>query len=114
LLIGEQVFASCAINRPRLLQGPLPHAPQPPCPARPREEVDQSTASIDQMLLRILARWPGKVELLRPEEYFCDQDCPVVRNGVWLYFDYSHFSVAGSKYIISRAAPVVHKFLAPN
>jgi len=114
LLIGEQVFASCAINRPRLLQGPLPHAPQPPCPARRREEVDQFTDSIDQMLLRIQARWPGKVELLRPEEYFCDQDCPVVKDGIWLYFDYSHFSVAGSKHIVSRAAPVLRKFLAPN
>jgi peptidoglycan/LPS O-acetylase OafA/YrhL len=114
MLIGGQTLAGCAINRPRLLQGPLPHAPQPPCPARSRAEVERSTASVNQMLLRIQAKWPDKVELLRPEEYFCDQDCPVVKDGIWLYFDYSHFSVAGSKYIISRAAPVVHKFLAPN
>ena len=114
LLIGGQVYASCAINRPRLLQGPLPHAPQPPCPARPRDEVEQSTASIDQMLSRIQARWPDKIELLRPEEYFCEKECPSVKDGIWLYFDYTHFSVAGSNHIGSRAAPAFRKFLAAN
>jgi hypothetical protein len=31
LIIGDPVQASCSINRPRLLQGPLPHTPEPPC-----------------------------------------------------------------------------------
>ena len=114
LLIGGQVYASCAINRPRLLQGPLPHAPQPPCPARPRGEVEQSTALIDQMLSRVQARWPEKIQLLRPEEYFCDKECPSVKGGIWLYFDYTHFSVAGSNYMVSRAASVFSRFLAAN
>jgi peptidoglycan/LPS O-acetylase OafA/YrhL len=112
LLIGDQVYAGCAINRPRLLQGPLPHAPQPPCPARPREVAKQSSASIDRMLSRIQARWPDKVELLRPEDYFCDRHCPVVKDGVWLYFDNVHFTVAGSKYMVTRAADVFRKFLS--
>ncbi len=112
LLIGDQVYAGCTINRPRLLQGPLPHAPQPPCPARPREAAEQSSAAIDQMLSRIQAMWPDKVELLRPEQYFCDRDCPVVKDGVWLYFDNVHFSVAGSKYMVSRAAHVFQNFLS--
>ena len=111
LLIGGQVYASCAINRPRLLQGPLPHAPQPPCPTRTREEAEQLTASMDQMLSRIQAKWPDKVELLRPADYFCDKECPVVKDGVWLYFEYAHFSVAGSRYMVTRAADVVRKFL---
>jgi peptidoglycan/LPS O-acetylase OafA/YrhL len=114
LLIGEQVYAGCAINRPRLLQGPLPHAPQPPCPARAREEVERSTASVDQLLSRVVAKWPDKVELLRPEDYFCDNECPVVKDGIWLYFDYSHYTVAGSNHIVSRAAPVFRKFLSPS
>jgi peptidoglycan/LPS O-acetylase OafA/YrhL len=114
LLIGEQVYAACAINRPRLLQGPLPHAPQPPCPARTREDVERSTASIDRMLLRVRDKWPDKVELLRPEDYFCDKECPVVEDGIWLYFDYSHYTVAGSNHIVSRAAPVFLKFLSPS
>jgi hypothetical protein len=111
LLVGDQVYASCAINRPRLLQGPIPHAPQPPCPAKTREEAEQSTASIDQMLSRIKAKWPDKVELLRPVDYFCDRECPSVRDGVWLYFDYAHFTVEGSKYIVGRAAGAFRKFL---
>jgi peptidoglycan/LPS O-acetylase OafA/YrhL len=111
LLIGGQVFASCAINRPRLLQGPLPHAPQPPCPIRTREEAEQYTTSVDQMLSRIQAKWPDKVELLRPADYFCDKDCPVIADGVWLYFDYAHFSVAGSRYMVTRAADAFRKFL---
>jgi peptidoglycan/LPS O-acetylase OafA/YrhL len=111
LLIGGQVYASCAINRPRLLQGPLPHTPQPPCPIRTREEAEKSTAFVDQMLSRIASRWPGNVELLKPVEYFCDKECPVIKDGVWLYFDYVHFSVAGSRYMVARSADVFRKFL---
>jgi hypothetical protein len=111
LLIGGQVYASCAINRPRLLQGPLPHAPQPPCPARTQEEAERLTTAMDQMLSRIQAKWPDKVELLRPADYLCDEECPVVKDGVWLYFDYAHFSVAGSRYMVTRAAEVFRKFL---
>jgi peptidoglycan/LPS O-acetylase OafA/YrhL len=114
LLIGDQVYAGCVINRKRLLQGPLPHAPQPPCRPRSRDEVEKSNASMDQMLSRIQAKWPDKVELLRPEDYFCDTRCPVDKDGIWLYFDSSHFTVAGSIYMVSRAAPVFRKFLSPN
>ena len=64
------------------------------------------------MLARIQAKWPDRVELLRPVEYFCDKECPVVDNGIWLYFDRAHFSVAGSKYMMTRAADAFHKFLA--
>jgi SGNH domain (fused to AT3 domains) len=51
---------------------------------------------------------------LRPEDYFCDKECPVVEDGIWLYFDYSHYTVAGSNHIVSRAAPVFLKFLSPS
>ena len=114
LLVGDQVYAGCAINRQRLLQGPLPHAPQPPCPARAREIVERSTAPMDQMLSRIQARWPDKVELMRPVDYFCEEKCPVVKNGVWFYFDNAHFTVAGSNYMVTRAADVFRNFLAPH
>jgi hypothetical protein len=63
------------------------------------------------MLSRIQAKWPNQVELLRPVDYFCDKECPVVDNGLWLYFDLTHFSVAGSKYMVSRAAGEFRKFL---
>jgi hypothetical protein len=69
---------------------------------------------MDQILSRIQAKWPDKVELLRPEDYFCDTRCPVDKDGIWLYFDSSHFTVAGSIYMVSRAAPLFRKFLSAN
>jgi hypothetical protein len=48
--------------------------------------VEQSRASIDQMLARIQARWPEKVEWLRLVDYFCEKECPVVKDGIWLDF----------------------------
>jgi hypothetical protein len=51
---------------------------------------------------------------LRPEDYFCDTRCPVDKDGIWLYFDSSHFTVAGSIYMVSRAAPLFRKFLSAN
>jgi peptidoglycan/LPS O-acetylase OafA/YrhL len=111
LLIGAQVEASCEINRPRLLQGPLPHAPLTPCPPSSRESVERSGAKLNDMLSRIQAKWPDRVELLRPIDYFCDTDCPVVSGGAWLYWDRTHFSFAGSRYIVERAAKPFTRFL---
>jgi peptidoglycan/LPS O-acetylase OafA/YrhL len=110
LIVGDQV-KGCPVNRPRLLQGPLLHAPEPPCPPTKREAAEQSTARINEMLSRIQAKWPNNVELLRPVDYFCDEECPVVDKGVWLYFDLTHFSVAGSKYMLARSADVFGDFL---
>ncbi len=112
LIIGAQVTAGCRINRPRLLQGPLPHMPEPPCPPISRESVEQSTGPIDRMFARIQAKWPGKFELLRPTDYFCDETCPVVKDGIWLYSDHMHFSVAGSKYMVNQASPRFREFVA--
>jgi peptidoglycan/LPS O-acetylase OafA/YrhL len=111
LIIGDQVKASCPINRPRLLQGPLSHAPEPPCPSMTREAAEQATAPINRMLSRVQAKWPDNVELLWPADYFCDAECPVIEDGIWLYFDRTHFSVAGSKYMVTRTSDVLRKFL---
>jgi peptidoglycan/LPS O-acetylase OafA/YrhL len=111
LLIGEQVDPSCPINRPRLLQGPLPHAPQPPCPPKTREEAEQSTAKIDRMLSSIQAKWPENVAFLRPVDYFCDKNCPVVKDGIWFYSNRIHLTLAGSEYMVTRSGDVFRKFL---
>lgn len=111
LIIGEQLDPSCPINRPHLLQGPLPHAPQPPCPPKTREEAERSTAGVDQVLASVQAKWPDQVELLRPIDYFCDAECPVVKDGVWLYSNRIHLTLAGSTYMITRSADVFRKFL---
>jgi peptidoglycan/LPS O-acetylase OafA/YrhL len=114
LLIGSQVYPNCPINPPRLSPGPLPHAPPRPCPPRKRETIEQSGAHINQMLSRIQARWPGRIELLQPVDFICDAECPVIKDGIWLYSDYSHFSVAGSRYIVRRAEIPLAKFLEPD
>lgn len=111
LIIGDQVKSSCSINRARLLDGPLPHAPQPPCPPQTRETAEQAGVPINQMLAEIEAEWPGKVVLMRPADYFCDVECPSVQDGIWLYFDRTHFSVAGSRYMGARVADLFEKFL---
>jgi peptidoglycan/LPS O-acetylase OafA/YrhL len=112
LLIGDQVKTDCPIDPPRLLTGPLPHAPPKPCPPTSREAVERSTAAINQMLEKVREKWPRQVELLRPVDYFCDVDCPVVKDGISLYFDDCHFSLAGAKYMVERAEGVFRKFLA--
>ena len=111
LVIGDQVKSSCSIDRARLLDGPLPHAPQPACPPQTREIAEQAGARINQMLAEIQAEWPGKVVLMRPVDYFCDALCPSVQDGIWLYFDSTHFSVAGSRYMGARVADLFETFL---
>jgi peptidoglycan/LPS O-acetylase OafA/YrhL len=112
LIIGRQVDGSCSINLPRLLQGPLPHAPLPPCPPINREDVERSGIDVNQMLGRIQARWPDHIELIRPVDYFCDTKCPTVKDGIWLYRDENHFTVAGSEYMVERADRPISAFLA--
>jgi peptidoglycan/LPS O-acetylase OafA/YrhL len=110
LIVGEQLDPSCPVNRPRLLQGPLPHAPLQ-CPAIPREVAKQSTDRVDQVLARVQAKWPDKIELLRPIDYFCDSECPVIKDGLWLYSNRIHLTLVGSTLMVSRAADVFRKFL---
>jgi peptidoglycan/LPS O-acetylase OafA/YrhL len=111
LIIGEQVDPSCSINRPRLLQGPLPHAPQPPCPPIPRDAAEASTAKIDQIFSQLHAKWPNQVAYFRPVNYFCDRECPVVKDGIWLYQNRIHLTLAGTRYMLARSGDVFRKFL---
>jgi peptidoglycan/LPS O-acetylase OafA/YrhL len=112
LIIGRQVDAGCSVNLPRILNGPLPHVAPLPCPARNREAVEHAGSDVNQMLARIQARWPDQIELLRPVDYFCDTACPTVDNGIWLYRDSNHFTVAGSHYMVERAEQPIRRFLA--
>jgi hypothetical protein len=112
LIIGRQVDAGCSINLPRILNGPLPHVAPLPCPARHRETVEQAGRDVNEMLARIQARWPDRIELLRPVDYFCDSECPTVDHGIWLYRDSNHFTVAGSRYMVERAQQPIRRFLA--
>jgi SGNH domain (fused to AT3 domains) len=111
LIIGSQVESGCTINLPRLLEGPLPHAPPTPCADRERKEVEKSGNRFNEMLAAIQAKWPDRIELLRPVDYLCGEECPTVKEGLWLYRDGSHFTVAGSNYMVARAAVPIVEFL---
>jgi hypothetical protein len=111
LMIGRQVDATCSINLPRLLEGPLRHAALAPCPITMREVVEQSSTIVNQMLARIQAKWPDRIDLLRPVDYFCDAECPTVKDSLWLYRDGNHFTIAGSNYMVQMAQAPISKFL---
>jgi peptidoglycan/LPS O-acetylase OafA/YrhL len=110
LLVGAQVDPGCPIDQPRLLPGPLPHAPQAPCPVISRSTADQSVTPIDQVLAGVRDSWPDRVALLRPVDYFCDAACPVTRDGLWLYTSRIHLSLAGSDYMVSRSRDALLRF----
>jgi peptidoglycan/LPS O-acetylase OafA/YrhL len=112
LLLGEQIDPGCFINLPRLEQGPLPHASQPPCPVTTRDAAERIVAPIDRVLDGVRARWPDRVSVLHPVDYFCDSECPVVMNGLWLHNSRIHLSLAGADYMIRRSEDVFRGFLA--
>jgi peptidoglycan/LPS O-acetylase OafA/YrhL len=112
LLIGAQMDPGCFINVPRLQPGPLPHMPQPPCPVTTRQEAERYVAPIDRILDGLSARWPDRVTVLRPVDYFCGGECPVVMNGLWLYNNRNHLSLAGADYMVSRSGGAFREFLA--
>jgi hypothetical protein len=92
--------------------GPLPHAALLPCPPINREDVERSGIDVNQMLDRIQARWPDHIELVLPVDYFCGSKCPTLKDGIWLYRDGNHFTVAGSEYMVERADGPISAFLA--
>jgi peptidoglycan/LPS O-acetylase OafA/YrhL len=114
LLLGAQIDPGCFINVPRLQQGPLPHAALAPCPLITKQAAERAVGSIDRVLESVSAKWPDKVTVLRPVDYFCDSECPVVRDGIWLYTSRIHLNIAGSDYMVSRSASVFRKFLGES
>ncbi|MGY4429482.1 peptidoglycan/LPS O-acetylase OafA/YrhL [Bradyrhizobium sp. F1.13.1] len=111
LLVGDQVRTNCKIDKDRLLPGPFWHAPQAPCPSINRDQIAHSGERVNAVLERVAARWAHRVTLIKPVDYFCDEECPVVRNGLWLYLDELHFTRAGSQYMGQRAESVFREFL---
>lgn len=112
MLIGEQVRTDCEIDRARLLPGPIPHVRPAPCAPRARETAEAATAAINRMMDGAASRWPNQVTVLHPVEHLCGETCPTVSDGLSLYADSGHFSVAGSRYMVRRATPVLSRFIA--
>ena len=109
LLVGAQ-FDPGPINLPRIQPGPLPRVAEP-SRVVPRQVAEHSLAPIDTVLAHVQAKWPDKVTVLRVLDYYCDGDCPIVKDDLWLYSNRSHLNKAGSQYMISHSEDAFRRFL---
>lgn len=112
LIVGAQVIMTqCTFNAARMLPAPLPHA-SVTCEPKSRAEAVREGAEINAMLRNVQRQWPDRVRLLFPTDVYCENDrCPAMRDGVWLYRDTAHYTVAGSLYMGERARSVFADFL---
>jgi peptidoglycan/LPS O-acetylase OafA/YrhL len=112
LIVGGQVRPErCNFDRMRMLPGPLWHAPPPPCDPVPRDQAIAATEAINNLLSAAI-EGHANVTLLRPADVYCESDCPVVSDGLWLYLDSGHFTVAGSRRMGERAGAIIDRFLS--
>ena len=63
------------------------------------------------MLLDIQQRHRGQVHILFPEKYMCDADCPIEVDGLWLYWDVNHLTVAGARRVGAGAWDLIRNFI---
>jgi peptidoglycan/LPS O-acetylase OafA/YrhL len=110
LIIGAQVLAPCEFAAERLRTGPLPHARPVACASQSIEEAQRATSGVNKMLLDLQAKY-GVVSILIPADYMCGSSCPVVRDGIWLYQDRGHLTVAGALHFGERAHDKIAMFL---
>lgn len=113
LIIGAQVTPrkECAFKISQRLPAMLRPAQPFNCSAKPREQAENEGAAVNAMLRDVQAKWPDQIRLLIPVDYFCDAECPFVRDGVMLYVDDNHFTVAGARYMGERAHQLLADFL---
>jgi peptidoglycan/LPS O-acetylase OafA/YrhL len=111
LIVGAQVSHDCPIEQFRLEPGPLSHWQQPPCSDYPLEKMQPAIKEFNEMLVQLQRTNPETVSLLIPENYLCDSECPLVRDGIWYYQDNAHLTVAGAEFLGRRAHGLIEKFL---
>jgi hypothetical protein len=75
-----------------------------PC-AVPRSSVDERQRAYRESVFRVLGKHP-EVRVVDPMQALCDSDYCYAENAEgMLYRDDDHFSMAGSRYVVSRLAP---------
>ena len=115
LIFGAFPFNECKIQSYRLQPGPLGRTPIGACAPLAAEQVRAGMATFDRMLLDLQREHAGSVSVLLPIDYVCDTNCPIERNGLWLYFDDNgHLTVAGAEYLSARAKDALNRFLRPG
>jgi peptidoglycan/LPS O-acetylase OafA/YrhL len=111
LVIGQQVMpVGCKFDRMRMMPGPLWHRPLTCDPVLKEHSVIPGWDMDDQLAKRLQGR--KDVTLLRPVDVYCDAECPVVADGLWLFQDDGHFTVAGSRRMGDRAKVIIDRFLS--
>jgi hypothetical protein len=103
LIVGAQITHHCDTEFYRALPGRLPHAMPRSCPPLPVSEAQAATKDVNAMLDEVQRAYPKAITILKPVNYLCESDCPVVKNGTWLYFDGKHLTIAGAEYLGTRA-----------
>lgn len=111
LIVGRQVEHSCDLNPHRVQPGPLNHAPAPHCPPLDARKAHEQVDDMDSMLMEFQKSQPQSVIVLRPVDYLCGTECPVMNDGRWLYQDGTHMTVAGAQYVASRAGELLARFV---
>ncbi|WP_225126144.1 MULTISPECIES: acyltransferase family protein [unclassified Bradyrhizobium] len=112
LIIAPGVEPGCRSPMSRFAPGPLWHAPSKPCPAVPLDRVQADNREFHAMLEEIRSRYPNQVFLLYPERYLCGEaECPTAMDGLWLYWDVNHLTVAGAQRVGDGASSQLLEFI---
>ncbi len=111
LIIAPGVEPGCRSQMTRFAPGPLWHAPTKSCPPVSPQQVEATNKDFNAMLLGIQQRHRGQVHILFPEKYMCDADCPIEVDGLWLYWDVNHLTVAGARRVGAGAWDLIRNFI---
>ncbi len=111
LIMGAGVEPMCRGQTSRFAPGPLWHTPSPPCPPVSLESVRSKNTGFNAMLRDVRERHRDQVHLVFPEEYLCEIDCSTTLNGLWLYWDVNHLTVAGAQRVGKMADGILRSFI---
>jgi hypothetical protein len=112
LVIGPSVALPCQVDRRMLQIGPFSGPPTSDCPAISAVEAHTKYLPIRNMLLTVQHAHADHVTLLFPEDYLCDDICHAAVDGVQLYFDNTHLTVAGAAFIGAKASALIGRFIS--
>ena len=111
LIVAPGVEPDCRSQPTRFAPGPLWHASSRPCPPVPLASVRARNGDFNAMLTGLQQRYPSQVRILFPDRYLCDADCPTTEDGLWLYWDVDHLTVAGARRVGAMADGMIRKFI---
>ncbi|WP_375304415.1 acyltransferase family protein [Bradyrhizobium sp. A11] len=112
LIIAPSVEPGCRSSMSRFAPGPLWHAPSKACPSVPLDRVKLDNREFNVMLEELRSRYPDQVSVLHPDQYLCrEAECPTTVDGLWLYWDVDHLTVAGAQLVGEGAANQLLEFI---